>query len=218
MFSAFRSNLHSLSERPSLAGVVASLKALPWPGPVQQAARRGMDCLARRLPFLAELLEPKPPPPRPRTPRRTRPAPRKAPADGVAALVTALRGPDPEPAAEAAKALGAHRSPRARAALLEALENRDGYFSPVTRVAAVRALATHLGDGDDTALSEAVRDIDPDVSLAAITALTEAGGDGAIAVLSGIVADETAFVLPASRRAAARGLATLRGGRPGEPR
>lgn len=207
MLSALRSNLLSLRDLLGVPDAVASVQALPWPGPLQRAARSSMDCLARRLPFLGEMLEPVREEPAPRRPVAV-PTPESPPQKTVAALVAVLRGPVAEEAAQAAETLGTRRSARAREALLEALENRDGYFSPLTRVAAVKALARSADD--DGPLCDAARDVDPDVSLAAIEALTARGGPAALAALAEIAEDDSVFFLPATRKAAAKGLATLR--------
>ena len=209
MLASLCTNLTSLAKLIGFQDFAASLRARSWPEPVGRAARAARECLAGRLPVFAEILAPARPEP---APARRRRAPRARPAAGksVATLIAALRSSVPEAADAAAAALGAHRSERARQALAAALRNRDGYTSPSTRIAALHALARSLAAGDEEPLCEAARDVDPDVSLAAIEALTARGSAAARAALEEIAEDTTIFFLPAARRAARQGLATLR--------
>jgi HEAT repeat protein len=193
-----------------VARLLDSIRALPWPEPIERGVRSSARCLGRRFPALATLFglarsEPA------RAAQRRRPSRERRPRKpSVASLIAALRGPEPDAAVAAAGELGGRRSERAREALVEALRNRDGYTSPRTRIAALRALAKSLREGEEARLAEAARDVDPDVSLAAIEALAEGGGAAARDALEEIAEDQTVFVLPVARRAARSGLAELR--------
>ena len=133
----------------------------------------------------------------------------------VPALLRALRDPSAEVAASAAIALGAFAEPslepQCRAALLEVLENRDGYFNPLTRVAALQALVQRLSTPPSAAELEpflgTVRDLDAEVSMAAIAAVaSHAPAQVAIDKLFPVALDDTGFFLPMVRNAAERAL------------
>lgn len=133
------------------------------------------------------------------------------PAESLATLIATLRDPSAEVAAVAAIKLGSRREPEAAFALCEALENADGYFSPLTRVAALRAFTQRLpsapSTGDVATLTSLVRDIDAEVSMAAIDAVAQrAPATVAIDSLLPIVLDDTGYFLPIVRNAATRAL------------
>lgn len=134
-----------------------------------------------------------------------------APVEDLATLIAALRDPSAEVAAVAALKLGARREPEAAAALRDALSNTDGYFSPLTRVAALQAFTLRLPAEPDASevqtLIELVRDIDAEVSMAAIDAVAQRAPQAmAIDCLLPVVVDETGFFLPIVRAAATRAL------------
>ena len=133
----------------------------------------------------------------------------------VPALVRALRDPNAEAGASAAIALGACKDPElaptCRAALREALLNADGFFHPLTRVAALQSLVRMLSAPPAPAeldpLLAVVRDIDAEVSMAAIDAIvTHAPANVAIDRLMPVLLDDSGFFLPVVRSAASRAL------------
>jgi HEAT repeat protein len=128
----------------------------------------------------------------------------------TAALAMALRDASAEVAVEAAEALGSHRGPSAVAALRAVLDNRDGYYSPVTRAASVRSLGALLPSGQATPIAGAVTDVDPVVSLAAIAALADRDEPASMDALSGVLENRAGYYLPLTRQAAARALLRLR--------
>jgi len=133
----------------------------------------------------------------------------------VPALLRALRDPSAEVAAAAATALSHVNDPAVVAqchdALLEVLDNHEGYFNPLVRVSALQALVHELrGQASMAELSpllRAIRDVDAEVSMAAIAAVAaHAPVDVVIDRLSPIVLDSTGFYLPIVRNAATRAL------------
>jgi hypothetical protein len=133
------------------------------------------------------------------------------PSEGLATLIAALRDPSAEVATVAALKLGARREPEASVALRDALSNSDGYFSPLTRVAALQAFTLRLPAEPEASevqtLITLVRDIDAEVSMAAIDAVAQRAPQAlAIDCLLPVVIDETGFFLPIVRAAATRAL------------
>ena len=124
----------------------------------------------------------------------------------VPALLRALRDPSVEVAVAAVDALGGRVDGRAVDALLEVLQNSDGYFNPVTRVAAITGLARRPDLTSVEPLLAAVRDIDAEVSIAAIAVIAERLPDIAEAQLSPLLRDHTGYYLPLVRLAAANAL------------
>jgi hypothetical protein len=125
-------------------------------------------------------------------------------------LIAALRDPSAEHAAASAVLLGRRDEPEAKAALLDVLRNADGYFNPLVRVAALQTLAhapeRSAGEGLSP-LFDALRDVDAEVSMAAIEAVaTHAPADIAMERLLPIVLDDTGFFLPVVRAVASRAL------------
>ena len=138
----------------------------------------------------------------------------------VPALLRALRDPSAEVAAAAATALSHVNDPAVVAqchdALLEVLDNHEGYFNPLVRVAALQALVHKLhGQASMAELSpllRAIRDVDAEVSMAAIAVVAaHAPVDVAIDRLSPIVLDSTGFYLPIVRNVAMRALERIGG-------
>lgn len=214
------------------------LLARRLPSPAQRLARRALVPLMERFPGLPALLgfEPVAPKtvqapesvrPAARTRRQELDALRSAPETSeraraarvlalaaepevTAALLLALRDSSAEVGVEAADALQHHPGRDTVDALRTVLDNRDGYFSPMTRAAAVRSLAALLPSGSDAVLTAALSQVDAEVSLAALSALVQrAEPSGAVALL-GVLEDRTGFYLPLVRRAAAQGLSRLR--------
>lgn len=133
----------------------------------------------------------------------------------VPALLRALRDPSAEVAAAAATALGTVTDPKleleCQTALIGVLANADGYFNPLTRVAALQALVQKLRvpptDLSLLPIVQAVRDVDAEVSMAAIVAVANhAPVDIVFEYLSPVVLDESGFYLPIVRAAATRAI------------
>lgn len=126
--------------------------------------------------------------------------------DVVPALLRALRDPSVEVAVAAVDALGGRADGSAVDALLGVLQNSDGYFNPVTRVAAITGLARRPDLTSVEPLLAAVRDIDAEVSIAAIAVIAERWPDIAEAQLSPLLRDHSGYYLPLVRLAAANAL------------
>jgi HEAT repeat protein len=124
----------------------------------------------------------------------------------VPALLAALRDESAEVASAAALALGARGGEEASAALREVLANRQGFFSPVTRAAAVQALGRCLPAAELDPVRAALCDVDAEVSLAAIATLAQAAPKDAVRDLLPILQDVTGYFLPLVRLAAANAL------------
>lgn len=124
----------------------------------------------------------------------------------VQALVTALRDESVEVAVAAADALVRHPEDAATQGLLCVLQNEEGYFSPVTRVAAISALAERLDAAQFAPVFAAVRDIDAEVSIAAAAVITERMPASASAQLLHVLRDTSGFYLPIVRLAVANAL------------
>lgn len=118
-------------------------------------------------------------------------------ADGVVgALADALHDSSVEVAIAAVDALGRRRESTVSTALLGVVRNESGSFHPLTRAAAVGALAARLGDDELDPVLGAVRDVEAEVSLAAIAAIGERRPEVVTAHLLPIVEDRTGFFLP----------------------
>jgi HEAT repeat protein len=128
----------------------------------------------------------------------------------TAALAAALRDASAEVAVEAAEALARHRGPSATSALKAALDNRDGYYSPITRAASVRSLGVLLPPDEAMLIAAAVADVDPTVSLAAIAGLADRDDAASTHALTAVLEDRAGYYLPLTRQAAARALLRLR--------
>jgi hypothetical protein len=122
------------------------------------------------------------------------------------ALLRALRDSSVEVAVAAVDALGGRADAPAIDALLGVLQNSDGYFNPVTRVAAITGLARRPDLTNVEPLLAAVRDIDAEVSIAAIAVIAERLPDIAEAQLSPLLRDHSGYYLPLVRLAAANAL------------
>jgi HEAT repeat protein len=130
--------------------------------------------------------------------------------EAILALTAALRDTSAEVAVEAAEALGKHRRHGAISALRAALDNTDGYYSPMTRAASVRSLGALLPSDQAAVIATAVTDVDPLVSLAAIAALAERDEAASRNALEVVLENRAGFYLPLTRQAAARALLQLR--------
>jgi HEAT repeat protein len=128
-------------------------------------------------------------------------------AEGVVpALVRALRDRSVEVAVAAADALSGQRDECAATELLAVLENREGYFNPVTRVAAISGLARRLDVARLDPVFAALRDIDAEVSIAAVAVIAERVPARAGKLLLPVLCDKTGYYLPIVRLAAANAL------------
>jgi HEAT repeat protein len=127
----------------------------------------------------------------------------------VHGLTQALRDPSAEVAVCAADALGNLADARAVAALREVMENREGYFSALTRAAAVRALSRCLPDAELAFVFAAVRDVQPEVSLAAIATVLLRAREAALFHLLPVLRDNSGYFASEVRLAALQGLRAL---------
>ena len=127
--------------------------------------------------------------------------------DGVLeALTRALRDSSVEVAIAAIDALARRQEPPATDALLHVLANREGYFSPVTRVAALSALGRMLADNELAPVMTCVRDVDAEVSIAAIAVVADRKRATAAEYLLPVLQDTSGYFLPLVRLAAANAL------------
>jgi hypothetical protein len=127
--------------------------------------------------------------------------------DGVLqALTRALRDPSVEVAIAAIDALARRQDRASLDALRIVLDNRDVYFSPVTRVAALSALGRMLGDSDLAPVMACVRDVDAEVSIAAIAVVADRKRATAAEYLLPVLQDASGYFLPLVRLAAANAL------------
>ncbi|MET0391217.1 MAG: HEAT repeat domain-containing protein [Polyangiales bacterium] len=128
-------------------------------------------------------------------------------ADGVVpALVHALRDRSVEVAVAAAEALAIQGGDDAQTELLAVLENNDGYFSPVTRVAAISGLARRLDTTQLGPVFAALRDIDAEVSIAAVAVIADRVPAQASGLLLPLLRDRTGYYLSIVRLAVANAL------------
>lgn len=127
--------------------------------------------------------------------------------DGVlAALIRALRDASVEVAIAAVDALARRQDRTSNDALRAVLENKDAYFSPVTRVAALSALGRTLGDDELAPVMRCVRDLDAEVSIAAIAVVADRKRTTASEHLLPVLQDTSGYFLPLVRLAAANAL------------
>jgi HEAT repeat protein len=128
-------------------------------------------------------------------------------AEGVVpALVRALRDPSVEVAVAAVDALAGREERAATDALLGVLADAERYFNPVTRVAAISGLARQLDVESFGPVFAAVRDIDAEVSIAAVAMIAERLPSAAATHLLPLLHDASGFYLPIVRLAAANAL------------
>jgi hypothetical protein len=127
--------------------------------------------------------------------------------DGVReALARALRDPSVEVAIAAVDALARRGDRAAQESLRCVVDNVDGYFSPVTRVAALSALGRMVSDNELGQIMACVRDVDAEVSIAAIAVVADRKRATAAEHLLPILQDATGYFLPIVRLAAANAL------------
>jgi HEAT repeat protein len=124
----------------------------------------------------------------------------------IPALSLALRDASAEVAVAAVDALSSHHDSASTAALTAVLANADAYFSPITRVAAIVGLARRLSLSELGPIFAAVRDIDAEVSIAAIAVIAERVPALAKEHVLPILRDNAGYYLPLVRLAAANAL------------
>jgi HEAT repeat protein len=124
----------------------------------------------------------------------------------VPALVQALRDSSAEVAVAAVDALASHHGAQSTQMLLSVLANTDGYFNPMTRVAAMAGLARRLRLDELGPVFAAVRDIDAEVSIAAVAVIGERAPAVARDHLLPILRDTQGYFLPLVRLATANAL------------
>ena len=124
----------------------------------------------------------------------------------VPALLRALRDPSVEVAVTAVDALSGRDDRSARDALLSVLVNAEGYFNPVTRVAAISGLARQLDAESFGPVFAAVRDIDAEVSIAAVAIIADRMPTAAATQLMPLLRDPSGYFLPIVRLAAVNAL------------
>lgn len=124
----------------------------------------------------------------------------------VSALLEALKDPSAEVAVAVVDALSAQPDRRALRAVRDVLANRAGFYSPVTRVAALSNLARRLPRTELDPVLAALGDVDAEVSIAAIASVCELFGKEAHAYLLPILQNDNGFFLPVVRLAAANAL------------
>lgn len=211
--------------------LVAALRALPLPKPLQRVGERGLERLRARLPELAALLDGRPRPTRSTIPpasgelrevlaqlassdyrQRLRAVQalvhQRAPA-ALDALSAALRDRSVEVAVAAVGSLQIVAGRKAQSTLREVVDDEQRYYHPLVRAAAVHALGALLSEPECGPLLRALRDADAEVSIAAIGALGACAPARAGEELLAVVENRDGFFLPISRLAAARGLERL---------
>jgi HEAT repeat protein len=230
MLSEDRVKLAVVPVLASLRKVVAALRSLPLPRPLQRLSERGLARLAR-IPELAQLLGLKPeaklesvgPNGRPLAEQvallnsadyRTRLKAVQALVHYreravVDALLLALRDKSVEVAIAAVSSLHIAAGDAARAPLREVLDNVQGYYHPLVRAAALHALGSLLTPEESESIASALRDRDAEVSIAAISALAASTPERAGALFLQVIENQDGFFLPITRLAAARGLERL---------
>ena len=218
--------------RPALGplrSVFDTLRALPWPKPLQRLGSRGLSRLAAHIPELAQWLGMGTP-----RARAQKPAPFAVPVETLTAelgardfrtrlmavqtlahhpgerseqaLRAALRDRSAEVAVDAVHSLLGSVGDAARATLRDVLDNPEGYYHPLVRAAAVHALGKLPGAPETPRIDQALYDNDAEVSIAAIAALSTSAPDTAREALLRLLDHGDGFFLPVTRLAAARGL------------
>jgi HEAT repeat protein len=122
------------------------------------------------------------------------------------ALTRALRDTSVEVSIAAIDALARRQDKPSLEAMRTVLDNRDGFFSPVTRVAALSALGRMLGDTELAPVVACVSDVDAEVSIAAIAVVADRKRATAAEHLLPVLSDTSGYFLPLVRLAAANAL------------
>jgi HEAT repeat protein len=129
----------------------------------------------------------------------------------VPQLIVALKDSDADVAREAAASLGLLGSPTAVEALIEVVENHNGYFHSVVRVAAIQSLGEMRDVRAVESLLKAINDPIAETSEEAIRSLATLKDPRTLAALLEVVRNENSYFLPATRRAAVLALAQIGG-------
>jgi len=128
------------------------------------------------------------------------------PGPSTEALLAALRDPSAEVAIAAIGALRAHAGAPVTNALTEVLRNADGYFNPMTQVAAIQALRDRKDDIAPAVWARAVSAIDAELSVAAIRAVATQKPEHALSLVRPVLEDTSGYYLPMVREAAEEAL------------
>jgi hypothetical protein len=126
--------------------------------------------------------------------------------EALEGLLAALHDPSAEVAAAAIDSLSRKSDGRIAPALERVLDNREGYYSPVTRASAVLGLGRALKSQGLRMLSKALTDVDAEVSLAAIAAIAEHTPEHAAEHIVPLLEDRSGYYLPFVRLSAVHGL------------
>jgi HEAT repeat protein len=127
------------------------------------------------------------------------------------ALITALSDVDADVAREAAVSLGLLRNGAAVEPLLAVLNNRDGYFHCVVRIAATRSLGQLRDLRAVEPLLDAIKDPIAEASAEAIRALASLPDPRSLPAFLEVVRNGHGFFLATTRFAAILGLAQIGG-------
>ena len=130
--------------------------------------------------------------------------------EAIDGLLSAIHDPSAEVAAAAIDSLSRKHDSRIAAAFERVLDNREGYYSPVTRASAVLGLGRLLGKRGLGPVARALSDVDAEVSLAAIAALSEHAPDHAAEHIVPLLEDRSGYYLPFVRLSAVHGLTRAR--------
>ncbi len=123
------------------------------------------------------------------------------------ALFAALSDPSAEVATASISALARRPGARVTAELTRVLRSADDFYNPMTRAAAMRALAQRDGDIDLALWASVVGAIDAELSMAAIAIIADARPKHALALITPVLeAGNSGYYLPMVRTAAARAL------------
>ena len=134
-----------------------------------------------------------------------------APSAACLTAVNELRNLDADAACEAASLLGTLGETFAVPALVQVVENADGYFHPVVRAAASESLGKLKDARALDALVHATRDTMAEASAEAVRALSMIGDARAVEPLVQIVQNTDGYFAPVVRRAAVIALSKLGG-------
>jgi HEAT repeat protein len=127
------------------------------------------------------------------------------------ALIAALGDADADVAREAATSLGSLKNAAAVEPLIDVVNNRDGYFHSVVRMAAIHSLSQLHDLRAVVPLLNAIRDPIAEASAEAIRAVASLPDPRGLPALLEVVRNEHGFFLAATRRAAILGLAKIGG-------
>jgi len=136
---------------------------------------------------------------------------RMADAAAAPALIAALRDADADVGREAATSLGVLGNATAVEPLIAVVNNRDGYFHSVVRVAAIHSLGQLRDLRAVEPLLKAIKDPMAEASAEAIDALASLSDPRSLPALLEVVRNEHGFFLNTTRRAAILGLAKIGG-------